>query len=105
MDVLYGYIIRRTGLADCLIVLCVGPDPEPEHAVGNRPAHSAVPQADTDGPELAGLLEVKRRMPGIGLEPGKCSIGSLFYRRRKTLIAHPERLPGIPLKVSDPRRC
>jgi hypothetical protein len=65
-------------------------DPEPKHAVCNLPADSAVMQADSRGPKLAHLLEVKRRMSRVGLEQSKRFVCGLSYGQRKEFIARPE---------------
>jgi len=60
------------GLADDLVVLAMGPDPEPMDAAGNRQTKCSVVKANTDTMKLAVAdgLEVKRRMGRIDLELG-----------------------------------
>jgi hypothetical protein len=41
----------------------VGPDPEPEHTVGNPDATGTMVHADPRRPELANLPEMERWMP------------------------------------------
>jgi len=49
-------------LADRPVIFSVGPDPEPEHTIGNPDATGRMVHADPRRPELANLPEMERWM-------------------------------------------
>ncbi len=63
------------GLADQLVVLGVGSDPEPNDAVRSFDAHGAVMDAYPSRVKAADLLEVERRVPWIAFQLLETAIG------------------------------
>jgi hypothetical protein len=55
-------------LADDLVVIIVGPDPDPHDSVFYLSAESSVMCANSDRPQLAKSLEMQRRVLRIALE-------------------------------------
>jgi hypothetical protein len=68
----------------------MGPDPKPQYSVGRFHTDGAVVQPDTGRPELTNFLEVELRMPRIGLEKGKSSVGKFSHGMGKRSITRPE---------------
>lgn len=60
-----------------LIVVGVGADPDPVDPTLNLCPESTVTIADADRPELPELLEVKRRMTGVGFQKSKVLVRQL----------------------------
>jgi len=61
--------------ADQLVVLVVGPDPEPHNVAPRLNPQRSIVQPDAGGPQPANSLELQRSMRTVGLEQSKRSIG------------------------------
>jgi hypothetical protein len=73
-----------------LVVIGVGADPEPDDTVFAGSSEGPMAPTDSDGPELANLLQVKRRMLGVGFQKSKVFIGEGADGLRKAPVMTPE---------------
>ncbi len=58
-----------------VVVLSVSADPEPEHSIGTLDPERPMMDPNAHRPEGAHALEVRRRMPRIGLQAGEGLVG------------------------------
>ena len=69
-------------LAEQLVVLSMGPDPEPHQTVGRFHGKRSMMRTYTGRPEAPNLLDAKRWMPRISLQVRERSLRELAHRRR-----------------------
>ena len=74
-------------------------NPEPIHTALDFHRERAIVCADASRPVASELLEMKRRMPSIGLEQMEILVGELAYFARKTFIQRPEGGRCIVLQI------
>ena len=67
----------RGASADKPVVRPVSTDPEPNKPVRCFHGHRAIAQPDANRPVAADLLEMQRRMIGIGLQQFECPVGQI----------------------------
>lgn len=77
-------------LAKQAIVVSMAANPEPDESVGRVDGQGSVVGTDSRRPEPTDLLEVKRGMPGILLQPREGLIGEIAYLRRQRPVQRPE---------------
>ena len=78
---------------DEAIVFGVRPDPDPEDALlfaGGIHADCAIVNTRPNGPGVADLLEMQRRMLGVGLEQAEVFVGRPLNISGQTLVERPE---------------
>lgn len=73
-----------------LIVVGVGANPDPVDPTLNICPESTVTIANADRPELPELLEVKRRVTGVGFQKSEALVRQLSRLGRQCLIHLPE---------------
>ena len=86
-----------SGCGDQAVVIGVGANPEPQDAVVNADAQSAVVDARAHGPIATDLLEMQGRVPMVLLEEVEVLVGSAARRQRESLVGRPERGRGMML--------
>src|SRR5712691_371913 len=76
----------RGSLCDNLVVLGMRSDPKPAHVTLNLDSKRSVMRAHAHRPELADLLEVERRVPGIRFEKFVVLVGQITDIGRERAI-------------------
>jgi len=89
------------GLADELVVVGMRPDPEPHDApVRTVDGENAIVKSDSARPEAADLLEVERRVTGVGLQDNKLLVGKALNGRRERAVGCPKTMSREVLQIS-----
>ena len=77
-------------LAEQLVVIRMGADPEPHEAVRGLDGQGAILPTNPSRPEAPNLLEMERRVPWVVLEVGVGCVREVLGRLRQGPVACPE---------------
>ena len=78
-----------------LVVVRMRPDPEPDDTIGGLDSQRAMTVPHPSRPEATELLEVKRRIARVRLQPSECLVGELPNGGGQPPIAFPELGRGV----------
>ena len=87
-------------ISDDSVVVCVTPDPKPQHSVGYAHAERSVRHTHANRKEVSDTLEMKRGMGAVFLEEFEILLGEFLDVFGERLKASPKIWRGVMLQSS-----